>query len=184
MVGLDVSARLLKIAKKRSSQLQVVRGDMRFLPFKPQTFAAAVSMDTSFGYLPSLSDDEISIAEVRRVLFKQGVFVIDVFNREELAHKYAENTQPSKWKEYPSFFLQQKRTTNQNGNWLCDLWTIRDKVSGRVAVFEHVVRLYAKDELEGLLAKAGFSVNQVFGTYEGESFSADSPRLILEAQAE
>jgi ubiquinone/menaquinone biosynthesis C-methylase UbiE len=184
MVGLDVSARLLKIAKKRSSQLQVVRGDMRFLPFKPQTFAAAVSMDTSFGYLPSLSDDEISIAEVRRVLFKQGVFVIDVFNRKELAHKYAENTQPSKLKEYPSFFLQQKRKTNQNGNWLCDLWTIRDKVSERVAVFEHAVRLYAKDELEGLLAKAGFSVNQVFGNYEGDSFSADSPRLILEAQAE
>lgn len=184
MVGLDVSVNLLKIAKQRWRHLQVVRGDLRFLPFKPQTFAAAVSMDTSFGYLPSLSDDEESLSEVCRVLFKQGVFVIDVFNREELAHKYAENNQPSKWKEYPSFFLQQKRTTNQNGNWLCDLWTIRDKASGQVTVFEHAVRLYAKGELEGLLAKTGFSINRVFGNYEGKSFSADSLRLILEAQAE
>jgi ubiquinone/menaquinone biosynthesis C-methylase UbiE len=183
MVGLDVSAKLLKIAKQRSSQLQVVRGDMRFLPFKTQTFAAAISVDTSLGYLPSVSDDEVSLAEVRRVLFKQCVFVVDVFNRELLARKYAENNQPSKLKEYPSFFLQQKRTTNQNGSWLCDLWTVQDKASGQVTVFEHAVRLYTKAELEGLLEKTGFSVDQVFGGYEGESFSSDSPRLILLAQA-
>jgi hypothetical protein len=34
-----------------------------------------------------------------------------------------------------------------------------------------------------LLEKTGFSVDQVFGGYEGESFSSDSPRLILLAQA-
>ncbi len=68
MVGLDVSANLLKIAKQRDGQIELVRGDMRFLPFKPQAFAAAVSMDTSFGYLPSEQDDRVSLAEVRRVL--------------------------------------------------------------------------------------------------------------------
>ncbi len=51
MVGLDISATLLKIAKLHSKESQFVRGDMRFLPFKPQAFTAVISMDTSFGYL-------------------------------------------------------------------------------------------------------------------------------------
>ena len=135
MVGLDVSANLLKIAKQRCQRYQVVRGDMRFLPFKPQAFAAAVSMDTSFGYLPSEADDRVSLAEVQRVLLQQGVFVIDVFNREELTLKYKEKNHSSKWKEYPSFFLQQKRTISPKGDWLCDLWTIRDKASGQIGGF-------------------------------------------------
>ena len=61
MVGLDVSANLLKVAKQRSNDVQLVRGNMRFLPFKPQAFAAAISMDTSFGYLPSEEDDLLSL---------------------------------------------------------------------------------------------------------------------------
>ena len=36
-------------------------------------------------------------------------------------------------------------------------------------------------ELEGLLEKAGFAVNQVYGGYEEENFSANSPRLIFVA---
>lgn len=183
VVGLDVSAKLLKIAKQRWPKVQVVKGDVRFLPFKTQTFAASVSMDTSFGYLPSEADDRISLAEVRRVLFQRGVFVIDIFNREELAQKYRKETRSSKWKEYPSFFLQQKRTISQKGDCLCDLWTIRDKASERLAVFEHSVRLYERDELQECLEKAGFSVTQVLGGYEGENFSANSPRLILIVRA-
>jgi len=38
VVGLDVSARLLRIAKQRQNEIQVVRGDMRFIPFKPAVF--------------------------------------------------------------------------------------------------------------------------------------------------
>jgi hypothetical protein len=52
MVGLDVSLRLLKIAKQRGAAV-LVRGDMRFLPFKAGAFCVAIIMDTSFGYLPS-----------------------------------------------------------------------------------------------------------------------------------
>ena len=86
MVGLDVSARLLKIAKQRGAT-NLVRGDMRFLPFKTETFAAAISMDTSFGYLPTEQEDATSLADVRRVLRLGGEFVLDVFNRENLIKK-------------------------------------------------------------------------------------------------
>jgi|WetSurMetagenome_2_1015567.scaffolds.fasta_scaffold06390_1 SAM-dependent methyltransferase len=204
VVGLDISDKLLRIAKQRYRQIALVRGDMRFLPFKPQTFAAAVSMDTSFGYLPSEQEDRRSLTELRRALGPGGVLVIDVFNREKLMLKYLGGSKHLKWallpfllkshsrwllfrffrwKEYSSFFLLQKRTVTRSGERLFDLWVICDKTKGQIEVFEHVARLYVHSELKRLLEKAGFAVNRVYGDYEGEKFSPNSPRLILVANA-
>jgi ubiquinone/menaquinone biosynthesis C-methylase UbiE len=183
MIGLDASPHLLKIAKQRDAVL-LVKGDMRFLPFKAGTFSAAISMDTSFGYLPSEKDDAKSLAEIRRVLRKDGKLVVDVFNRKNLAAKYQGKTPAPKWIEYPDFFLHQKRTVSNRGNWLCDSWEIHDKPFGHMRVFKHSVRLYERSQLEGLLAEAGFKVQEVFGGYEGQEFSAEAPQLILLANAE
>lgn len=208
MVGLDISARLLGIAKHHYRDIALVRADMRFLPFKSQAFSAAVSMDTSFGYLPE-KDDAVSFAEIRRTLRRDGALIVDVFNRKQLMRKYnaAKNFRTRlwlllfflkshnrlstwllfhifNWKEYPSFFLLQKRTISQRGERLCDLWVVFDKVSGRLMVFQHVVRLYELNKLESLLDKANFKINQVYGGYDGEGFSASSTQLILLAFAQ
>lgn len=205
MVGLDASANLLRIAKQRWREIQLVRGDMRFLPFKPQAFAAAISMDTSFGYLASVQDDRVSLTEVRTVLRQSGILVVDVFNKEQLMLKYQIGKSKSlkwallpillkfqsrrllfrlfKWKEYPSFFLLQKRTVSLNGDKLHDLWVVCDKVEGQVKVFEHVARLYEPERLQALLMRSGFVVNAVYGDYESEGFSSDSSRFILIASA-
>jgi SAM-dependent methyltransferase len=209
MVGLDASLNLLRIAKKRWSQIQLVRGDMRFLPFRSGAFSAVISMDTSFGYLPSVQDDFQSLTELLKTLSQDGTLIVDVFNREHLIRKYRLDKIRSyfvrlkwlplpfllkshnrwllfrlfKWKEYQSFFLLQKRTVTPSGKWLCDLWVVCDKGKGQIAVFEHAVRLYGQDELEALLEKAGFVVNRVYGGYEGENFNPNSSRLILVADA-
>jgi len=181
LVGLDASRSLLKIAKKRAHDIMVVLGDVRFLPLKTGAIVAAVSLDTSFGYLPSKVDDKVSLTEVRRVLFQEGLFIIDVFNREYLTLRYKGQNKSSKEKEYPSFFLQQIRTVSDNGDWLCDSWTIRNKSDGQVRFFEHKVRLYGRNELLGLLEVAGFRVNRVFGDYDEEDFGVESHRLIFKA---
>lgn len=208
MVGLDGSPTLLRIAKSRWSQLQVVLGDMQFLPFKPDVFSAAVNMDTSFGYLPSEQDDLQSLNELRRTLRGDGVFLLDVFNREHMIQTYSSGgirqilakmeerlmlglLVPTgllkelhgffRWKEYPSFFLLQKRTVNSKGERLSDLWVICDKGSGLVKVFRHTVRLYHFEQLRALLLRAGFLVSSVLGGYERQNFSGDSTRLIMVA---
>ncbi len=184
MVGLDVSRKLLKIAKQRSEEISVVLGDVRFLPFKTGIFSAIVSFDTSFGYLPSEADDKVSLFEVRRVLSKMGLFIIDVFNQEYLDLKYNVQNNSIKEKDYPGFILLQKRTLSDSGGWLCDSWTIRDKTNGQVRLFEHKVRLYRRDKLSCLLESVGFRINQVLGGYELENFRVDSSRLIFLAIVE
>ncbi len=124
VIGLDVSARLLKIAKQRGAT-DLVRGDMRFLPFKKETFTAAISMDTSFGYLPTEQEDTKSLVEVRRALYVDGIFVLDVFNRENLHRKHTGKASMPKLYEYSTFTLQQQRTISDNGERLRDLWTIQ-----------------------------------------------------------
>jgi SAM-dependent methyltransferase len=205
IVGLDLSLNLLKIAKKRKSDLQLVRGDMRFLPFKSEAFSAAISMDTSFGYLPSEIEDIQSLIELSKTIIQGGVFNIDVFNREQLILKYKANLLsrfkwallPSllkadrsakwvlfnffKWKEYPSFFLLQKRKVDSKCEQLQDLWVIRDKSDGKIRVFYHNVRLYEMNHLQCLLENAGFIVSQVYGSYEGKNFDTKSSKLVLVA---
>jgi len=177
-VGLDVSLRLLKIAKQRGASA-LVRGDMRYLPFKSATFGASVSMDTSFGYLPSEKDDLKSLEEIKRVLNRNGELLIDVFNRENLIAKYLDKTLLPKKREYPSFHLEQKRKVSAEGDWLCDDWIITEKQSGKKHFFKHAVRLYKSTQLEGLLSIADFTIKSVFGDYGSQPFSQKAHRHII-----
>jgi len=181
IVGLDASVNLLRIGKQRGGGAMLVCADMRFLPFKEATFSAAISMDTSIGYLPTEKEDAESIAEARRVLRREGFFVVDVFNRLKLTAKYQDKAPATQKTEYPSFHLQQQRQLSDDGKFLCDTWTIRCKAVGETRVFKHIVRLYDFDQLAGFLDSTGFAVKRVFGDYEGQDFSADSSRLIVVA---
>jgi ubiquinone/menaquinone biosynthesis C-methylase UbiE len=183
MVGLDVSERLLTIAKQRSLSPQLIKADIRHLPFIANSFASAISMDTSLGYLASEKEDEDSIAQARRVLVRFGTLIVDVFNRTSLVEKYSGKKPSARTFDYPSFTLQQKRTVSDNGNWLCDSWSIAKKADGQVRVFEHRVRLYTQSRLQRLLQNTGFKVTQTYGDYEGQPFSDSSSRLIVIAEA-
>ena len=108
---------------------------------------------------------------------------MDVFNRQNLTAKYQGKKPASKTREYPSFYLMQNRTVSGIGDWLCDSWTVRDKFGGEVRTFEHTVRLYDAMVLQELLEKTGFTVKDVYGSYEREKFGSDSPRLVIVAQA-
>ncbi|MGD6807610.1 MAG: class I SAM-dependent methyltransferase [Candidatus Bathyarchaeia archaeon] len=178
VVGLDVSLRLLRIAKQRGADM-LVRGDMRYLPFKSAAFKAVVSMDTSFGYLLSEAEDAQSLADIRRVLKPEGELFIDVFNRERLVAKYRGRSASPRSLEYPSFRLEQKRSVSEDGAWLNDVWIVNDSVSMQVRVFEHKVRLYKHAQLESLLFEAGLFIKSVLGDYDGQQFNLDSPRQII-----
>jgi SAM-dependent methyltransferase len=84
IVGIDRSASMLARARTRlrrskpTGSLQLVRGDVRFLPFSPGSFALVAA---PYGILQSLLDDETldaTLDAVRRVLAKGGTFGVDL----------------------------------------------------------------------------------------------------------
>ncbi len=207
VVGLDVSSTLLKIAKQHQPQAQLVKADMQQMPFKEKTFSATVSLDNSFGYLPTEEADLQSLKELHQTLRHGGLLVLDVFNSEQLKRKYPKHSLKNlkwlllpallrypniisqyflsfyKWYEYPSFFLLQKRTIDSENERLNDFWVTKDRVGGKMRFFNHSTRLYKLSRLQEMLVDAGFVVERVCGGYEGQDLSVKSTRLIVLADA-
>ena len=204
MVGLDISMRLLQIAKKKAAEAGAspmwVRSDMRFVPFRSGVFEVVVSLDASFGYLPSENADLQSLKEASRSLREKGVFLLDVFNRERMVRRYGKSVGfgfwsllfgllPKfprfaglfRWREYPSFYLLQKRSVTEKGEKLLDLWVFREKKTGKIRLFLHVARLYSFPQLQMMLKKAGFQIMRLHGGYEGQEYSENASRLIVVA---
>src|SRR5512144_2924498 len=66
-IGLDYSAPLLDLARRRDRHLFLVRGDMRSLPFSDGAFAAVVNFFTSFRYFLREAENLSVVAEIERV---------------------------------------------------------------------------------------------------------------------
>ncbi len=182
MVGLDVSTELLKIAKNKAAQahadLPLVRADLRFLPFQQNAFAAVVSLDQSIGYFSTETDDLVAFKEAKAVLRVGSVLVVDVFNRPQLTQRYIKRPSSARWRDYPSFWLQQTRTITPQGM-LCDVWVFRDKATEEQTVVRHVARLFGLAELTGLVEQAELQVQQVLGGYNGVKYGEEANRLIV-----
>ena len=78
VVGVDRSEALLEEARRRADGErgpELVRADYRELPFKDESFDAAVNLFTSLGYLGDEEDVRV-LAEIRRVLKPGGRLVL------------------------------------------------------------------------------------------------------------
>lgn len=182
MVGMDLSANLLKIAKTRMDQaglrFPLVRADMRFFPFRDKVFRAILSMFTSFGYLPSESEDALSLLEINRTLRPKGNFLLDLANRDHILKTFRERD----WAEFEPFFMLERRSIDLEESKLRSQWTLIQKKTGQVKLIEHIVRLYTFTRVEQLLSEAGLGVTKLLGGYEGQEFTLDASRMITLAQ--
>ena len=181
IVGLDISSRLLRVARgkmKGKHVFPLVRGDMQHLPFRGNTFSTVISMFTSFGYLPSEAEDIASLKETARALDQNGRFLIDIANREHLFRVF----QKKDWGEFPSFYMLEKRTLDAKASKLHSRWTLLHKKEGRVRAFNHDLRLYTLPQLQRMLRKAGLQVEKVYGDYDQQVLQQESTRLIILAK--
>ncbi|APF19497.1 class I SAM-dependent methyltransferase [Caldithrix abyssi] len=167
--GLDLSMSLLKRARQ-NCPLELVRGDIRALPFKTR-FEVVVSLFTSFGYFFDDGENLQVLKEYHRVLKKGGVFFLDFLNASYVQkHLKGETVRTINGKK----IVETRRIV---GKRVEKAITIEQK--GRQREFLESVRLYNLFELKALLNAAGFKIQKVFGDYQGRPFEAQSPRLIF-----
>lgn len=182
VIGFDISPNLLRIAREKMVEKGVrfplVRGEIRHLPFRFEVFAAVINMFTSFGYLPSEKEDIKSLKEVARTLKQDGLFLIDIVNRQHLIQIF----QKKDWGEFPNFYMLEKRTLDTEEPKLYSQWILIDKSSGKTRRFNHNLRLYSFQQLQKMLEKVGMTIKKTFGDYEGQEFKQESSRLIVLAK--
>jgi len=174
-VGLDLSAALLREAKRKEDLLgSLVRGDMRCLPFEGP-FSCVLNLFSSFGYFAEETENEKALAEMVRVLKKGGYLVIDHMNKPYLER----NLVPRSEEVFLQGKLLQERRISK-GRVEKEITLIQ---RGREPLHIHEsVRIYEKVELECLLKSFGLKSLWWWGEFDGRPLTPDSPRMIVVAK--
>jgi len=170
--GVDLSMPLLRKARRDfSPPIAVARGDMRYPPFESGAFGVVVNLFTSFGYFESDLEHLAVLREVARVLQPGGRFVIDYLNSTNVAGNLVEKEQRVLGGRQVSI----SRRISDDGRFVFKEMVLLDGEE----TFTERVRLFDPEELQDLVGESGFELSELFGSYDGEEFRPDSPRLIL-----
>jgi SAM-dependent methyltransferase len=166
--GVDLSTFLLDKAKARAGEAGVevewVREDMRRF-VRAEAFDLAINVFTSFGYFAEPEENLRVLENVQRSLRPGGCFVIELMNKERLAHVF-ESTLSTVLPD-GRLFIDRHRVVDGwqqiQGEW----YFLED---GRYQVFRHRHFIYSGQELRALLLQAGFAEVALYGGFEGAPF--------------
>ncbi|HUQ99793.1 MAG TPA: class I SAM-dependent methyltransferase [Gemmatimonadaceae bacterium] len=170
-VGLDLSASLLRVARRESADDPFVRADMRELPFAEDSFDLVVNLFTSFGYFEDDSEHVKVLTCLRNVITTGGTLVIDFLN----AHEVRAGLVPYDERVENGITIEQSRTISPDNRFVEKTIKLRER--GREYVER--VRLFSAGDLARMLDVAGFQVVARAGDYSGAQWTEESPRTIL-----
>lgn len=193
LTGVDSSPAMLARARSRlaaaaqAAQIQLIEADVRSADLPAAHFALAFVAVNSFMHLHTISDQLAALAVARRALRRRGSLIIDLYNPEpgrllnednriSLEHSFsiegrsvhklvAVDSDPASQLSHVTYFYDE---IDADG-----------AVSRRTVQFS--MRWLYRYELEHLLARTGFSLQHLYGSYDLDDYTAASPRLIAVA---
>jgi ubiquinone/menaquinone biosynthesis C-methylase UbiE len=178
--GLDYSANLLAVARKRGTamNLRYTRGDMRKLPSRwTRRFDAVLNLFTSFGFFAHPSDDARVIREFARVLKPGGVLIWHGGSRDGVMARFLERD----WWTAPdnTLFAQEREFDPLSG-----VLTVHSswRRGARKGTREHRLRLYTATRLAELCVDAGLLVEQAFDAFNDRPLRRTSSEMLLVAR--
>ncbi|RRR66442.1 MAG: class I SAM-dependent methyltransferase [Candidatus Viridilinea halotolerans] len=193
LTGVDISPAMLGIAQARldkaglAAQVSLLEGDVRSLSLPANHFALAFVAVNSFMHLETVRDQLACLSNVRRALTRRGLLVLDLFspdprdllhedNRLILDREYAlDGNHVQKFVAIDSDLASQlSRVT-----YIYDETSPTGQLTRRTMHFN--LRWLYRFELEHLLARAGFSLRNLYGSYDLDEYTTGSPRLIAVA---
>jgi SAM-dependent methyltransferase len=174
VVGLDLSHRAIEKARLEADAAGVsarfVKADMR-VPFCEGCFDCVVNLFTAFGYFDTREEHVEALRSMATSLAPDGWFVQDFLNAELVRST-----------------LRPRDEHIENGvRIIQERWIEDDRVKKHIVVirdgeqhsFNESVALFDLADLKAMYREAGLSIHCIFGSYEGEPYSSQSPRLIL-----
>jgi SAM-dependent methyltransferase len=178
VAGLDISQRVLDVARAAMPDGDFRHGDMRELPWEDASFDAVLNLWTAFGYFETQDEDERVLAEFARVLRPGGTVVLDTVNQAALIRQFRGKS----WDDSIEGLLMLDElehdliTGRSSARWTF----IRDDGSQVVRAFDH--RVYTAAEYAAMFRRAGLEPQAWFGDFEGGDLTPDTWRMILVAK--
>jgi len=171
VIGGDLSPlNLARHAREHPGSL--ARLDLRSLPFRDACADGVFCAFTSWGYFATEEENLSQLREFARVLKPRGVLLLDLISRPflEQAVEPLENT----WQWADGGYRERVRWSPDRRR----IWTDRIMDGER---FRHDIWIPREEEVLDCLFRAGFEVEQVFGSLRGEPLSTQSERWIFRA---
>lgn len=191
MVGLDLSAELLTLARDEGVCQPLLRADMRQLPLRSETFAGVMSMFTAFGYFGAAAQHRTVVREVARVLRPGGRWLLDFLNADRVAQELAAGPRSRRRRSGPLQVHETRRLADQPRRVvkqvvLASAGPEHDRAAADLGVghggltYDEEVTLFGLDELHAMAAQAGLECLDAAGDYTGAPLDPErSPRWIL-----
>ena len=192
VVGIDLSDRMLARARARvkrarlGARVQLVRGDIRRLPFPDGRFALVMA---PYGILQSLTSDADLRATLRAVaatLEPGGRFVMELVADLPAWQEYAEVTKLRGWrpgKRAHVSLVESVRQDRRRGLTLFEQTFVETRGRAkRSQRFTLAFRTLSVAQMASRLSRAGFQVTARLGSYEGDPWTKASETWILIAE--
>lgn len=194
LAGVDISSAMLKLARERlsaaglSARVELLEADIRErVPRGP--FGLAIVAINSFMHLAGAADQLAALRQIHAVLRPGGLLAIDLFNPDprvlaeqrgalalDKVFTMADGTRVQK------FVAQHVDMAAQ----LSHVTFIYDELDAeghvRRGTLPFTMRWLYRYELEHLLARAGFALDGLYGSYELDDYNAESELLLVVAR--
>jgi SAM-dependent methyltransferase len=190
LTGVDSSPAMLARAQARlaaaghAGRVTLIQADVRDADLPAGHFALAFVAVNSFMHLAGIPEQLAALAVARRALRRKGSLIIDLYNpdpnrllnednRLALEHTFeiegrqvqklvAVDSDPASQLSYVTYLYDEIDSTGRLS---------RQQV-------QFTMRWLYRYELEHLLARAGFVLRHLYGSYDLDAYSAAAPRLI------
>ncbi len=193
ITGVDSSPVMLELARARIAQADLgdrvvlIESDVRTVSLPANHFALAFVAVNSFMHLEEVGDQLAALATVRRALDRKGLLIIDLFNPDLMQMTKEDNR------------LMLERSYVLDGNRVHKFVAIDSDLAAQTShvtyfydehdstgqlkrrVMNFTMRWFYRYEMEHLLARAGFLVRSVYGSYDLDAYTTESPRLVVVA---
>jgi SAM-dependent methyltransferase len=193
MTGIDVSAAMLQITRDRAAEaglterIDLREADICRMELPAAHYGLAFVAVNSFMHLTDVAQQLAALETIRRSLKKRGTLVIDLFNpnptdiMREDGRLTLERSYQLDGRLVQKFVSIDSDAADQLSHvtYLYDESSHDGTLSRRTMQFS--MRWFYRFEMEHLLARAGFVLRQVYGSYDLEPLSDASPRMICVA---
>jgi SAM-dependent methyltransferase len=195
ITGVDMSPRMMEVAQAKvddaglDDQISLVQADMREVNL-PQQYRLAFIAINSFMHLLTMEDQLDALRAWRKLLLPGGLLVIDVDNPDprHLLEADGRLDLQGRWfdPDTGATVLKHMSRTLDAARQLQHVLFIYDEVfpdgQMRRTLAPFQARYLYRYEGELLLNKAGFTPEQVYGSYDLDPYGSDSERMIFVAR--
>lgn len=164
VIGIDRSRYLVRLAKRRASQLglsvRFAEGDARKIRLPESSLDGVVLFGNSFGYFESQEEDVAVLQAVLRVLKGEGFLALDMVNGEWMRTHFEKRSW--EWIDENHFVCRERSLSSDQAR-IISREVIVHAERGVIADQFYAERLYAYEEVENMLSQLGFTDIQLHG---------------------